>query len=113
MFCSTSVGNPSRRLSFFVMVLCYSRMMYVEFTVSETMEHFLAAHANAFEFFAAVPARCMVANLKSAVLQRAVGEAPVFNPRYTNFADHFGFPISPCGVGQAHEKGRVANAAGY
>jgi transposase len=112
-FGSIPVGNTTRRLSFFVMVLCYSRMMYVEFTVSETMEHFLAAHANAFEFFAAVPARCMVDNLKSAVLQRAVGEAPVFNPRYQDFADHFGFTISPCGVGQAHEKGRVENAVGY
>ena len=112
-FGSIPVGNTSRRLSFFVMVLCYSRMMYVEFTVSETMEHFLAAHANAFEFFAAVPARCMVDNLKSAILRRVIGEAPVFNPRYKDFADHFGFTISPCGVGQAHEKGRVENAVGY
>jgi hypothetical protein len=95
------------------MVLCHSRMMYLEFTVSETMEHFLAAHANAFAFFGGVPARCMVDNLKSAVLQRAVGETPVLNPRYKDFADHFGFAITPCGVGQAHEKGRVENAVGY
>jgi transposase len=112
-FGSVPVGNTSRRLSFFVMVLCYSRMMYVEFTLSETMEHFLAAHANAFAFFGAVPGRCMVDNLKSAVLRRAIGEAPVFNPRYKDFADHFGFTIAPCGVGQAHEKGRVENAVGY
>jgi transposase len=112
-FGSIHVGNTSRRLSFFVMVLCYSRLLYVEFTVSETMEHFLACHANAFSFFNAVPARCMVDNLKSAVLRRAVGEAPVFNPRYKDFADHYGFTIAPCGVGQAHEKGRVENAVGY
>jgi transposase len=112
-FGSIPVGNTTRRLSFFVMVLCYSRMMYVEFTLSETMEHFLAAHANAFNFFGAVPARCMVDNLKSAILRRVIGEAPVFNPRYKDFADHFGFTISPCGVGQAHEKGRVENAVGY
>ena len=112
-FGSIHVGNTSRRLSFFVMVLCHSRMMYLEFTVSETMEHFLAAHANAFAFFGGVTARCMVDNLKSAVLRRAVGEAPVLNPRYKDFADHFGFAITPCGVGQAHEKGRVENAVGY
>lgn len=112
-FGSVPAGNTSRRLSFFVMVLCYSRMLYVEFTLSETMEHFLAAHANAFAFFGGVPARCMVDNLKSAVLQRAVGEAPVFNPRYKDFADHYGFSIAPCGVGQPHEKGRVENAVGY
>jgi len=41
---SVNVGGTRRRLSFFVMVLCYSRMMYVEFTVSQTMEHFLACH---------------------------------------------------------------------
>jgi transposase len=112
-FGSINVGNTRRRLSFFVMVLCYSRMLYVEFTVSETMEHFLACHANAFAFFGGVPAKLMIDNLKSAVLQRIVGQAPVFNPHYKDFADHFGFAIAPCGVGQAHEKGRVENAIGY
>ena len=79
---SVRVGNTPRRLSFFVMVLCYSRMLYVEFTVSQTLEHFLGCHRNAFEFFESrVPARIMVDNLKSAVLKRAVGQAPVFHPR--------------------------------
>jgi transposase len=44
-------GESTRRLSFFVMVLCYSRMMYLEFTVSQTMEHWLACHQNAFDAF--------------------------------------------------------------
>ena len=48
---SVNVGNTRRRLSFFVMVLCHSRLMYLEFTVSQTMEHFLACHQHAFEFF--------------------------------------------------------------
>ena len=112
-FGSINVGNTRRRLSFFVMVLCYSRMLYVEFTVSETMEHFLACHANAFDFFGGVPERVMVDNLRSAVLRHAMGQAPVLNPRYKDFADHFGFTVRPCGVGQAHEKGRVENAVGY
>jgi len=112
-FGSICVGNTRRRLSFFVMVLCHSRMLYVEFTVSETMEHFLACHANAFAFFGGVCGRLMVDNLRSAVLQRIVGQAPVFNPRYKDFADHYGFQITPCGVGQPHEKGRVENAVGY
>ena len=79
---SVNVGSTCRRLSFFVMVLCYSRMMYVEFTVSQTMEHFLACHQNAFNFFGAVPKKIMVDNLKSAVLSRIVGQAAVFNPKY-------------------------------
>lgn len=112
-FGKVKVGSTERRLSFFVMVLCYSRMMYVEFTVSETMEHFLGCHRNAFEFFGAVPGAIMVDNLKCAVLRRYVGQAPVFNPRYLDFANHYGFKIRACGVGKGNEKGRVENAVGY
>jgi transposase len=108
-----AVGNTQRRLSFLVMVLCYSRMLYVEFTLAETMEHFLACQQQAFEFFGGVPAKLMVDNLKSAVLKRSVGAAPLLNPRYKDFADHYGCQIVPCAVGQAHEKGRVENAIGY
>ena len=108
------VGNTRRQLSFFVLVLCYSRMMYVEFTVSQTLEHFLGCHVNAFEALGArVPARIMVDNLKSAVLRRLSGEAPVFNPRYVDFARHYGFEIAPCNVGAGHEKGRVEAGVGY
>jgi len=107
------VGSTKRRLSFFVMVLCHSRMMYVEFTVLETMEHFLGCHQNAFEFFGAVPNAIMVDNLKCAVIKRHIGQAPVFNARYQDFSNHYGFKIRACNVGKGNEKGRVENAVGY
>ena len=110
---SIRVGETTRRLSFFVIVLCYSRQMYVEFTVSQTMEHFLGCHQNAFRAFGGIPSRIMVDNLKSAVLKRTLGEAPVFNPRYAEFAAYHGFSISACGVAKGNEKGRVENAVGY
>jgi transposase len=110
---TVKVGSTERRLSFFVMVLCYSRMMYLEFTVAEKMEHFLQCHRNAFEFFGAVPKAIMVDNLKCAVLRRLVGQAPVFNPRYLELAGHYGFEIRACGVGKGNEKGRVENGVGY
>jgi len=110
---SIGVGSTRRRLSFFIMVLCYSRLMYVEFTVSQTMEHFLAAHEHAFAAFHGIAARLMIDNLKSAVLKRVVGEAPVFNPRYLDFARHWGFDISPCNLAKGNEKGRVENGVGY
>jgi transposase len=108
-----NVGATRRRLSFFLMVLCYSRRMYLEFTVSQTMEFFLACHENAFAAFGGVPSRLMVDNLKSAVLQRLVGAAPVFNPKYLDFSRHWGFEIAPCNVRAGNEKGRVENGVGY
>jgi transposase len=107
------VGNTRRRLSFFVIVLAYSRLMYVEFTVSQTMEHFLSCHEHAFKAFGGVPSKIMVDNLKSAVLQRLAGVAPVFNARYADFARHYGFSITPCNVARANEKGRVESGVGY
>ena len=109
---SIAVGCTRRKLSFFVMVLCYSRQMYVEFTVSQTMEHFLACHQNAFAVLG-VPEKIMVDNLKSAVLKRLVGEAPVLNPRYVDFARHQGFKIAPCNIRAGWEKGRVESGVGY
>jgi transposase len=107
------VGNARRRLSLFVMVLCYSRRIYLEFTVSQTMEFFLACHEHAFQTFGGVVRRIMVDNLRSAVLQHLVGSAPVFNPKYADFARHWGFQISACNVRSPAEKGRVENAVGY
>ena len=107
------VGSTTRRLSLFIMVLCHSRMMYLEFTVSQTMEHFLGCHLNAFHFFGAVPGKIMVDNLKSAVLKRTVGCAPVFNPKYLDFSNYYGFSIVACNVRKGNEKGRVENAVGY
>lgn len=108
-----ALGSTRRRLSFFVMVLCYSRLMYVEFTVSQTMEHFLACHEHAWTAFGGVVSRVMVDNLKSAVLQRLAGTAPVFNARYLDYARHAGFAISPCNVRAGWEKGRVESGVGY
>ncbi len=110
---TVKVGSTERRLSFFVMVLCYSRMMYLEFTAAQTMEHFLQCHRNAFEFFGAVPGAVMVDNLKCAVLRRLVGQLPTFNPRYLDLASHYGFEIRACGIGKGNEKGRVENGVGY
>lgn len=91
-----AVGNTRRRLSSVVMVVDYSRLIYVEFTVPQTVEHFLGCHVNTFRAIGGVPRKLMVDNLKSAVLKRPLGEAPVFNPRYLELAKHSGFAIERC-----------------
>jgi len=109
---SVPVGSTRRRLSFFVMVLAYSRKMYLEFTLAETLEHFLSCHQHAFEYFNGVTRQVWVDNCKVAVLSRPAGTV-VFNPHYLDFANHYGFQIRACGVGQPQEKGRVESAVGY
>ncbi len=110
---SIAVGATRRRLSFFVMVLCYSRLMYVQFTLSEGMEQFLSCHRQALEFFGVTPAKVMIDNLKVGVLEHPPGLEPRFNPRYLDFAAHYGFTPVACQVKKANEKGRVENGVGY
>ena len=111
---SVEVPGGRRRLSFFVMVLCHSRMLYAEFFYGEAMEHWLAAHRNAFEFFGAVPAKVMVDNCKTAVVRPRIGDQPaVYNPQYLDFAAHYGFKPVACAPKSPQQKGRVENAVGY
>ena len=107
------VGSTRRRLSFFVMVLCYSRLLYVEFTLGQGMEQFLSCHQNALAFFGGVPEKIMIDNLKTGVLSHPLGEKATFHPRYLDFAGHCGFQPVACAVRKANEKGRVENAVGY
>jgi transposase len=107
------IGESSRKLHYFCAVLCHSRMLFVEFYLSQSMECFLNAHRNALEYFGASPRRIMHDNLKTAVLERRPGEDPRFNPQYLDFAAHYGFKPVACNVARGNEKGRVENAIGY
>ncbi len=110
---SIAIGATRRRVSFFLMVMAHSRMSYLEFTVGEATEHFLACHRNAFEFFGGVPKKILIDNLKTGVALHRIGESAVFNPRYLDFAAHYGFVPAACNVRKANEKGRVENMVGY
>ena len=112
--CGTvAAGNTRRALSVFVMVLSHSRQMYIEFTLSQKQEHFLACHANAFKYFGGVPESVMIDNLKTGVLEHKRGQTPRWNPRYEDFAKGYGFEIVACNPRSPQEKGRVENGVGY
>lgn len=110
---SVPVGSTRRRLSFFLMVLCHSRMLYLEFTLSEAMDQFLTCHRHAFEFFGGVPEKIMIDNLKAGVVRHPAGQKALFNPRYLDFAAHYGFQPVACNIRKGNEKGRVENGVGY
>lgn len=107
-----TIGKAVRKLSAFVMVLSYSRLMYVEFTLSQCLEDFLQCHVNAFRFFGGVPRKVLYDNLKQVVLWRSGAELK-FNPRFMEFAGVYGFQPAPCNVARGNEKGKVENGIYY
>lgn len=112
-FGAVEVDGTRRALSFFVLVLGYSRWLHVEFTLGQGQEWFLGAHQRAFELLGGVPQEVMVDNCKTAVLSHAPGTEPVYNPQYLDFARHHGFRIKACGPGHPQSKGIVESAVAY
>jgi transposase len=110
---SIQIGNERRKLSFFVMVLCYSRMIYVEFSLGQKLEHFLSAHHNALCYFGSVPEKFMIDNLKTGVIRHSLGQPALFNPRYLDFAAQCGAVPVACNVRKGNEKGRVETGVDY
>ena len=110
---SVRVGNTRRKLSFFVMVLCWSRKLFVEFTLGQSLEWWLYCHRAAFEYFGAVPREIMHDNPKVAVLEHPYGGPTIFHPAYLDLAGHYGFQPKACAPRKANQKGRVENGVGY
>jgi transposase len=74
-------GNTIRRVSVFVAVLCYSRLIYIEFTLSQRKAEFYRSLVHALEFFGASPRAVIVDNLKAAVINGS-GRAACFHPEF-------------------------------
>jgi transposase len=100
------------RLSAFVMTVGYSRMKYVEFTLSQDLEMFLTCHLHAFAAFGGLPQTLLYDNLKSVVLAREAAGVR-FHPRFLDFAAVFGVIPRLCQPGRPQTKGKVENVVGY
>jgi len=111
-FGSVTIGQATRPLMAFVMVLSYSRKIHLHFYLNARMESFLSGHESAFQAFGGVPRVLLFDNLKSAVLERQ-GDAIRFNPTLLAFAAHYRFEPRPVAVARGNEKGRVERAIRY
>ena len=49
------IGTTTRKVSVFVAVLCYSRLMFIEFTLSQRKAEFYRSLVHALEFFGGSP----------------------------------------------------------
>lgn len=111
-FGKLKVGNAERRLLAFVMVLSWSRRIFLRFYFGDSTANFLRGHVEAFTAFNGVPREILFDNLKSAVLER-VGSAIHFNPELLQIAAHYRFAPKPVGVRRPTSKGRVERSINY
>jgi transposase len=98
-----TIGRAVRPLMAFVMVLSYSRHLFLRFYLGAAMNYFIRGHVEAFAWYNSVPRVLLYDNLKSAVLER-VGEAIRFHPTLLELAAHYRFQPRPVAVARGNEK---------
>jgi transposase len=111
-FGKLTVGRAHRALWAFVMVLSFSRRVFLRFFPGAAMPFFLRGHVDAFAEFGGVPRVLLYDNLKSAVLERR-GDAIRFHPTLLDLSAHYRFEPRPVAVARGNEKGRVERAIRY
>lgn len=96
------------RVYAFVMVLSFSRYMYIEFTRSMRVDVLIRCHQSAFAFFGGWPKRILYDNMRQVVIR-----PDRVNPRFNDFARYYGFEVKRHRPYRPRTKGKVERMVGY
>jgi transposase len=109
---SVQVGGTKRKVSVFVAVLCYSRLMFIEFTLSQRKAEFYRCLVHALEFFGGSPRQVIFDNLKAAVLNGS-GRQACLHPEFLALCGHFYLEPIACPRRDPESKGVVEASVRY
>jgi len=106
------VGSSRRKVSVFVAVLCYSRLQFIEFTLSQRKAEFYRGLVNALTFFGGSPRQLIFDNLKTAVLNGS-GRSACFHPEFLALCGYFCMQPVACARRDPESKGVVEGGVRY
>ena len=92
----------------FVIVLSFSRMLFVRFTTSMKLAELIRCHLEAFAFFGGWPEQILYDNMKQVRLGREE-----WNPLFLDFANHYGLVPKTCRIRRPRTKGKVERMVDY
>lgn len=101
-----SIGGTRRRVSVFVGVLCYSRLCYIEFCLSERKAEFYRSLVHSLQFYGGSPRQVIFDNLKAAVLNGS-GRNACLHPDFLALCGHFCLQPIACARRDPESKGLV------
>jgi transposase len=98
-----------------LVVLGYSRLMWLQFYSRQTMAVLMGGLEEAFAFFGGVPAEMLFDQMKAVIVEdeRAIGGKLLENAEFMRFAAHWDFRIRACRPYRAKTKGKVERPIGY
>ena len=106
---------PWSRRHALVIVLGYSRLLWLHFYPRQTMAVLMEALESAFDQFGGVPEELLFDQMRAVVLSddRAAGGGLVLNAEFLRFAAHWGFLPRSCRPYRAQTKGKVERPIRY
>ena len=108
---TTVIAGEKTVVKFFIMVLSYSRMLYVETVPDEKLETLIQAHLHAFEYFGGYPSEGLYDNMKTVV--KKLQKQKEYNARFMDFADFYGFKVITHRPYNPKAKGKVERMVPY
>jgi transposase len=106
------IGSTRRRVSVFAAILCYSRMLYIEFALNQRKETFYRCIVHALQSFGGSPRKLIIDNLKAAVVE-GHGRDARFHPEFLDLCGHYRMQPIACQRRDPESKGLVEAAIRY
>ena len=99
----------------FLVVLGYSRVLWLQFFTRQTMPHVFEGLEAAFSFFGGVPHELLFDQMKAVITkdERAAGGRVTENAEFLRFAHHWDFRVRACRPYRAQTKGKVERPVSY
>lgn len=98
-----------------IVVLGYSRLLWLQFFSRQTMAVLMRGLEEAFAFFGGVTAELLFDQMRAVIIddQRLAGGRLLENTEFVRFAAHWGFRIRACRPYRAKTKGKVERPIRY
>lgn len=111
---TVEVDDKIGKIYCFNMILGYSRMRYIEFTLSMDTPTLIQCHINAFRYFGGCTQEILYDNMKQVVIKRALKASnSQWNSQFEDFFKHYGFIPRLCRPYRPQTKGKIENTVGY
>jgi transposase len=113
-FGRVEIDGQTKKLYCFNMILGYSRMRYIEFTLSIDVTTLIKCHQNAFRYFGGCTDEILYDNMKQVVIHRAL-KSPnsTWHSKFEDFYKYCGFVPRLCRPYRPQTKGKIENTIGY
>lgn len=106
---------PWGRRHALLIVLGYSRLLWLQFFARQTLEVLMRGLETAFQYFGGVPQELLFDQMRAVVTgdDRLAAGSLVLNTEFLRFAEHWGFRARACRPYRAQTKGKVERPIRY